>query len=1122
MQERGRESRGGRRIIGKMEYSKSRHWRISALGMFLGGLTLLAAFAPQSSLAQSSTPREASWVTNGSVRAIASGNGLTYIGGDFTHIGPYTGSFAPIDAETGGLRPGFPKVGGAIYACVDDGTGGWYIGGDFTRVGDQTRNRVAHILSDGTVDPKWNPDADHGVRALAVSGSIVYVGGGFSTIAGQARTCLAALDTSTGEATSWNPIPGGGPNGTSIRCFAVSGPTVYVGGHFASIGGQARNSIAAFDAASGELLPWNPNADSAVDALAISGSTVYAGGYFTTVGGQTRNCIAALDAATGAVTPWDPNVSGGGAYGTYVPALAVSGSTIYIGGRFTKIGSASRSAVGAVDAGTGIATAWNPNVSGGGVFGTFVTALAVSGPTVYIGGGFTSIGGRNRNFIGAVSTTTGATTDWNPSAIRAVRAFAVSGSTVCAGGEFTSIGGVARNHVAAFDAVTGIATPWNPNANVGVLSLAVSGSTVYAGGGFSTIGGKARSRLAALDSTTGAATAWNPGANNLVYGIAVSGSKVYVRGPFTTAGWKAREGIAAIDAVTGIATDWIPDPTSGDYMGPSVRTIAASGPTVYLGGEFSTIGGQTRNHIAAFDGATGDITPWDPNASHYVDVLAISGTTLYATGGFYSIGGQSRTYLAALSMGTGKATDWYPVPGTPFSTLAASDTTIYGGGLFRTVGGMSRNRIAAIDATTGDVTPWDPGHPSEVLAIATSGSTVYVGGDMVNYVDDPRAAFAQFDSVGVPSGPGSGGARDLSTNSITWTWRDNASDETAFKVYAEPGLMAPITLRATTDPDVEDWRYDGLLTNTVHSFTALAINAEGASNTTADYTTWTLAAMPVAPIRDYPPFVSLSITIGSGDGNPAYTQYALHCATTDQWVQADGTLGPVPVWQTAATWGTTGVTGLRGGMVHAFSARARNGARVETVDGPFTTVYPHVTLEYTARTGGTITGESLQSFHWGDNGTSVTARPDPGYHFVEWSDGVQSDTRQDINVTQDINVAALFAMDPTPTPTPIPTLTPHPDDSDGDGVSDEYENAHNSDPNDPLSFPVVLDLDGNGILDANDAVRFHRQLTGADAFDPDLDYTLLDFDGDGRATLVDALLLYRNRVGRVPMIPLSH
>ena len=81
---------------------------------------------------------------------------------------------------------------------------------------------------------------------------------------------------------------------------------MYVGGYFTRIGGQARSGIAALDASSGRASAWNPHAqpaDSGVGALAVSGSTVYAGGKFQRIGGQARNGLAALDAATGRAIP---------------------------------------------------------------------------------------------------------------------------------------------------------------------------------------------------------------------------------------------------------------------------------------------------------------------------------------------------------------------------------------------------------------------------------------------------------------------------------------------------------------------------------------------------------------------------------------------------------------------------------------------------------------------------------------------------------------------------------------------------------------------------------------------------------------------------------------------------
>jgi formylglycine-generating enzyme required for sulfatase activity len=46
----------------------------------------------------------------------------------------------------------------------------------------------------------------------------------------------------------------------------------------------------------------------------------------------------------------------------------------------------------------------------------------------------------------------------------------------------------------------------------------------------------------------------------------------------------------------------------------------------------------------------------------------------------------------------------------------------------------------------------------------------------------------------------------------------------------------------------------------------------------------------------------------------------------------------------------------------------------------------------------------------GTDGTSVTAVPDYGYHFVQWSDGSTDNPRTDLNVLSDITVEATFAI----------------------------------------------------------------------------------------------------------------
>ena len=68
------------------------------------------------------------------------------------------------------------------------------------------------------------------------------------------------------------------------------------------------------------------------------------------------------------------------------------------------------------------------------------------------------------------------------------------------------------------------------------------------------------------------------------------------------------------------------------------------------------------------------------------------------------------------------------------------------------------------------------------------------------------------------------------------------------------------------------------------------------------------------------------------------------------------------------------------------------------------------TLSYTAGANGTITGTTPQTVDYGTDGTAVTAVPDTGYHFVDWSDASTANPRTDTGVTSDVTVTANFAI----------------------------------------------------------------------------------------------------------------
>ncbi len=335
------------------------------------------------------------------------------------------------------------------------------------------------------------------------------------------------------------------PNST-VNVIVRSGNTVYIGGAFTSVDGVSRDRLAAFDATTGALLPWNPTVNNAVYALVVSGNTVYAGGTFRAAGGQSRNYVAAFDATTGSVNSWNPSANNA------VLSLALNGNKVYVGGLFNRMGlgvaGQTRNRLAAIDT-NGALLAWNPNANND------VSSMAVSGNTVFVGGSFTTMGGYGRGRLAAVDATTGTVTSWNPNANGTVSTLAVSGSMIYTGGSFTVIGAnnQSRSYLAALDITTGDATAWNPASNGGVRMVAVGGNTVYACGSFSGVGGQSRSSLAAIDATTGNVTNWNPGANGTVGALAVSGSTVYAGGAFTSMGGNSsRKGFMPLGTVNSV------------------------------------------------------------------------------------------------------------------------------------------------------------------------------------------------------------------------------------------------------------------------------------------------------------------------------------------------------------------------------------------------------------------------------------------------------------------------------------------------------------------------------------------------------------------------------------------
>lgn len=135
-----------------------------------------------------------------------------------------------------------------------------------------------------------------------------------------------------------------------------------------------------------------------------------------------------------------------------------------------------------------------------------------------------------------------------------------------------------------------------------------------------------------------------------------------------------------------------------------------------------------------------------------------------------------------------------------------------------------------------------------------------------------------------------------------------------------------------------------------------------------------------------------------------------------------------------------------------------------TITKDFEIIVRNPQINYTAGDGGSITGETMQTVEPGANGTYVTAVPDDGYVFSQWSDYITNASRAEYNVTDDINVSAKF----------VQTLAVNIDDSStGNTLQDKVETVLNG-----IPYIAVNTLNITaGVLTDDDVLWLTNKLT---------------------------------------------
>ncbi|MCX5713693.1 MAG: hypothetical protein NT033_02565 [Candidatus Omnitrophica bacterium] len=97
----------------------------------------------------------------------------------------------------------------------------------------------------------------------------------------------------------------------------------------------------------------------------------------------------------------------------------------------------------------------------------------------------------------------------------------------------------------------------------------------------------------------------------------------------------------------------------------------------------------------------------------------------------------------------------------------------------------------------------------------------------------------------------------------------------------------------------------------------------------------TYCNVPLAPNLTTLSTSGINVVINE-NSNPSRSTFAIkfNNGVTDQYVQANKTLGASPVYQDKTTWGTIDVTGLASNTQYAVSVSAKNNCAVSTAYGP--------------------------------------------------------------------------------------------------------------------------------------------------------------------------------------------
>lgn len=318
---------------------------------------------------------------------------------------------------------------------------------------------------------------------------------------------------------------------------------------------------------------------------------------------------------------------------SYVNAVGIYNSELYAGGSFSYADGVTVNNIARWNG-----TNWIPMDSG--VNGTVNDILEYNGE-LYVVGNFNSVGGIPANNIAKWDGNTwssvglGLRTGGSPF----VSALAIYNGNLYAAGNFDSAGTVAAHNIAMWDGVN-----WSSvNYLFGNgLTLEVFNGELYTGGQFF---------ISKWDGSNW--TSINVGNHDPVYSTVILkimefNGELYAGGRFDSIGNILAYSIAKWNGV-----DWLPLGNGTDNVSQNdiVSSIASYNNKIYIGGYFSSAGGNTVNNIAKWDGV--NWTPLGTGVNDGVSSLKAINNDLFVGGSFTMAGNISANRIAKWNLPIG-------------------------------------------------------------------------------------------------------------------------------------------------------------------------------------------------------------------------------------------------------------------------------------------------------------------------------------------------------------------------------------------------------------------------------------------------------------------------------------